>query len=198
MDSVNFARTCLIAAAAAALSGCVSAGGGKDSLINSIPGSYQVPKSTALPNDIKQILAEGGLDVSDPSAPIGGTKVAEMATSNAPRPGEIEKLVARLENGSAAPKPVQTASAPEAAGPPLAELSLVSDKPASAAVAVAEADAPARQSVTFTYPDIGARADSDPVVAAAMTPKPRRRIASAPAHVRAAPVPQEAKKPRRF
>ena len=193
MDSGRTARACLILAFSASLAGCVSSSGMKVTAINTLEGAYEAPKSTALPNDIQAILAEGGLNVSDPSAPTTETRMAEMATSKSSS-GKVDRLVASLEMDS--PGPVQVAAAPQPAKD--SKLSLAATPaPGAGAVALASVEAP-RQSVTFAYPEIGVvEQRHEPSVAAAAMAAPRKRVtAPKPAPVPAAAAAQ--KKTRRF
>lgn len=86
-----------------ALAGCSSSIFNKNSLTSSnvrtIEGQYKSPKSVAVQNDIKGILAAGGLNTHNPSAPTKTTKVKEVVNSRAPSRA-VAQLVARLENGS--------------------------------------------------------------------------------------------------
>lgn len=179
-----------------ALGGCMATTGsipGKGT-VTVVEGPYDAPKSTALPNDIKTILAAGGLDVTDPSAPVKGTKVAELATSS--RSKEVQSLVAKLEDGPAEDASKVAAAQPGPAprkGTALSLLSLAgAQKKTEAQDKVAlparvEFAEPQVSSVTFTYPEIRAGASveepqAEPLRAPAPKASPKRaRLATASA-----------------
>lgn len=207
MDSVRTATACLLIAATLTMGGCATSGM-KGPTINMIDGAYEAPKSVALANDIQEILAEGGLNVSDPSAPTRETKVAEMATSKSS--GEIETLVAALEKDASSTTADRSASpvvqVAEADTPPApAALSLAAEKKQPQQIAVAQLESQ-RETVSFSYPEIGVaeRRHEPSVAAAAMAPKPkpRKRAPAAAPSQKPAPKPEvaapERKLPRRF
>lgn len=178
---------CAALLASALLSACSTTSGTGGNTVRTLDGTYQAPQSTALPTDIRQILAAGGLDATDPSAPTNGTAVAEMATSTSRDVEKATQLAQTLSAGQTAP--LALAARPEKAAP--------------APVVVASVPDPAP--ATFVYPDIGKPAEAakaDPVTVAS-TPPPRKR---APRPVAAAakptPAPEKAqpepKRPRRF
>lgn len=164
MRTGNLAKTTAMLAALLAPAGCAAIGSVPDkNLVSVLDGPYEDTKSTDLPNDIKDILSAGGLDVTDPSAPVSGTKVAELATGT---PKEVVDLVAKLDDGEA--KVAKDVSVPTATARRDAEPALLSlaapQKESKAETKVVEIPEPGISSVTFVYPEIvaGASAETAP------------------------------------
>lgn len=173
MDSIRLVRALVMAAGMASLAGCMTPGGGQSASVNTLDGAYQAPRTNALPNDIKEILMAGGLDLKNPSAPGADTAIIEMAASKVPDKKEVDPLVADQDAAGAAP------AAPDAKAHAYA---MLHDKsaPAASAAAPVEKKQDNVDTVTIRYPDIGVAAPEPvkPVVAAAMVPeKPRKRAA---------------------
>lgn len=167
------------------LGGCMTAGNrpGKVSL-NMIEGAYEAPKSTALPNDIKTILAAGGLDVANPSAPVDGTKVAELATNA--KSQKVQGLVAKLEG------PEKETQPGSGTGDGAALLSLVAPD------RKAPPTDPQVSTVTFTYPEISAGASVKQPARPEARPAARKPPAKAGRVAKALPPKDSSSHVRRF
>jgi len=185
MATFGFARPLALLIALSALGGCVSTSGPSGVSITKIDGAYVAPSSSSIPTDIKQILAQGGLDVDDPSAPGSGTKMASLQNA-APSPA-VEKLVAKLKDDP--PVSVAEAVADVSGG----KMSLAQDEKAKPALAAMASIGKQPESSTFIYPEIGSAPEPKPVVAAAMAP-----VAKAAKRPATKAAPTAPKKPRRF
>lgn len=176
MATLGSARPLALLLALSALGGCVSVPGKEGVTVKAVDGAYVAPAGSSIPTDIKQILAQGGLNANDPSAPSVATKATEVAAAGASAQS-VERLVAKLRSDPPGTASVVTAGAE----PPAGAMSLVQD-PASnpAMVAMAPSSAPSPESSTFVYPEIGSPPEAKPMVAAAMAPssKPHRRAAT--------------------
>lgn len=193
MSASGIARRIALLAALAAMAGCVSVPGKNGVTVKTVEGAYVAPSSASVPSDIKQILAQGGLNVENPSAATPGTKATQLASGS--RSASVDRLVAQLRNDPPGTASVEIASA---AADPSGKMSLVQAEPKTpAAEAVALSAAARPESSTFVYPEIGAPADAVPVVAAAMAPaaKPHRKATQRSV---TPPSGQSPKKPRRF
>lgn len=88
-------RSLILASVAVAVAGCSTV---KKPPITKVEDTFnKASSSQEVPNDIMGILAAGGLDAKNPSAPTSETKVAETKPSKLSTANDVEKLVAKLD-----------------------------------------------------------------------------------------------------
>lgn len=96
MNPVTISGLSAMLFASVLLSSCATSGGtGSKVTITERPDSYQQKGTVAVSNDIKSILAAGGLDAQNPSAAMSDTKKVELAKKT--DKSEIDQLVASLQ-----------------------------------------------------------------------------------------------------